>query len=223
MKKGLIFILLLSTLPLFAGAGADVRKADKLYRQKKYGQALSAYRKALQKDPENLKALFGEASAAYYLKDYDTAEKNFENLSTPDHKIAQDALFNAGTTYYRAQNKEKAKEAYRKALLNNPNDKEAVHNYQIILEEENQDQKQDNNQNQDQNQNQQNQNNNQNQNQDNNQDQNNEQNPPDQQDAMDQDDAQRVMQMARDSEHKQNPDNERGQNNFSNSNVDKDW
>ena len=229
MKTIVTALLLFICLPLCAGASADVRKGDKLFHRKKYGQALSSYERALEHNPNNAKAAFGAGAAAYYLKDYKSAEQAFENAGAQDEKLAQDALFNLGTSYYRAQDKEQAKTAYRKLLLQNPNDKETLHNYQIILEEENQNNQQKNDQNNDKD-NPQNQNNDQNQNQNNqqdnnqNQDQNqdNNQNQPEEQDTMDKDDAQRVMQMARDSEHKPKPQ-QQGKNSLANNNVEQDW
>ena len=229
MKKYAALLLLFVALPLSAGVSGDLRKGDKLYNQKKYGQALSAYERALEQDPGNAKAAFGAGAAAYYLKDYPAAENAFSSVVSADENLAQDALFNLGTSFYRAGDKAKAKEIYRQALLKNPDDKETLHNYQIILEEEqksdnqNQDQNQENKndndqQNSDQNQNDPNQG--QGKGQDENQNQNPEQN--DTQDNMRQDDAQRVMQMARDNERKPQQEG-RSQHAFGADNVEKDW
>ena len=124
MKHWITALLLFACLPLFAGAAADVRKGDKLFHRKKYGQALSAYQNALKQHPGDEKATFGVGAASYYLKDYNTAEQAFENINARDEKTAQDALFNLGTAHYRAKNSEKAKSAYRQLLLKNPTDKE---------------------------------------------------------------------------------------------------
>ena len=220
MKHLLLCTLLLSALPLCAAESADVRKGDKLYHRKKYGQALAAYQRALDKNPSDRQAAFGLGAASYYLKDYNTAEKTFDALSEQQDKLAHDAMFNLGTSYYRGGDNEAATAAYRKLLLQYPDDKEAVHNYQLILDEEHQ--QNNNEQNKDNNDDNQNDNDN-NDGQDNNQNNNNNNNPPPPQDnSMNQDDADRVMQMARDSEYKQPPDNP-GQSQNSDNSVEQDW
>lgn len=221
MKK-LIGVFLPFAVALCAQAGvrADLREGGKLYEDQKYGQALAKYNEALQKAPQDENASFGAGAAAYYLKDYRTAEKAFEETAEKDGKLVQDALFNLGNAYYRAGDTDKAADAYRKAIVHNPKDKEAIHNLQLIL---------------DQKQNQQNQNNQNQQNQDNNssnQDRQNQdgkgqaeqngqdpQSPSNPQDQMNKDDANRVMQMARENEYKKPTQSGAAQG----SSVEKDW
>lgn len=203
MKKLACFLLLLLASSAFAGVRGDLREAGKLYQDKKYGQALAKYQTALQKAPNKEQASFGAGAASYYLKDYQAAENSFKNTAEQNGKLRQDALFNLGNAYYRAGDKEKAVSAYRQAIVANPKDKEAVHNLQLIIEQQQGEQNQ-NNQNQ--------QNSNNNSSNQSKQDQNNkgqapqdkgqEEQPSKPQDAMNKDDADRVMQMARDNEYK---------------------
>lgn len=203
MKKLACFLLILSASSAFAGVRGDLREAGKLYQDKKYGQALAKYQTALQKAPHKEQASFGAGAASYYLKDYQSAEKAFENTAEQNGKLRQDALFNLGNAYYRAGDKEKAVSAYRQAIVANPKDKEAVHNLQLIIEQQQSEQNQ-NNQNQ--------QNSNNNSSNQSKQDQNNkgqapqdkgqEEQPSKPQDTMNKDDADRVMQMARENEYK---------------------
>ena len=221
MKK-LIGLFLPFAVALCAEAGvrADLREGGKLYEDQKYGQALAKYNEALKKAPQDENASFGAGAAAYYLKDYQTAEKAFEETAEKDGKLLQDALFNLGNAYYRAGDKEKAAEAYRKVIVRNPKDKEAVHNLQLILDQKQNQQNQNNQnqQNQDQNSSNQDQ-----QNQDGKgqspQDERDQQNPSDPQDQMNKDDANRVMQMARENEYKKPTQSGAAQG----SSVEKDW
>ena len=226
--QGTVLLLLLTAVPLWAGVNGDLRQGGRFYKQEKYGQALSSYQHALTQDPKNSEAALGAGAAAYYLKDYDLAEKSFtqaaENTENPRQT---DALFNLGNTYYRAGQNQKAAQAYRGAILQNLQDKEAIHNLQLVLQNEQ-------NQNNQNNQNQQNQDEN-SQNQDksdqNNQGQApqdqgqepNESNQSQQQDnnQLDKNDADRVMQIARDNELKQKP-TAHG-NAGSEEEVEKDW
>ncbi len=205
MRNWTVLLMCLITLPLQAGVQGDLRSGGQLYKHKKYGQALVKYNQILQKNPTQQEAAFGAGAAAYYLKDYDAAQAAFTQAAEQNTPRQTDALFNLGNAYYRAKNTEKAQHAYRQTILKNPQDKEAIHNLQLLLEEQSQ-----------QNQNNQN-NDNKNDNSSNQQPQggqNQQQGEQEKQDSQqqqqassqaDQEAAQRVMQMAQDQEAKQQP------------------
>lgn len=209
MRIWIFFLLLAVAAPLQAGVKGDVRQGGKLYAQEKYGEALSRYEKALQADPQNDQARFGAGAAAYYLKEYDQAAQAFKHTAETSGTLRQDSLFNLGNAHYRAGHKEEAIAAYKQAILHNPQDKEAIHNLQLLLkEQQNQTNKNNqNNENKDKN----------SQNQDQQEQQNNKGQAPQQQDSqqpkqpqepqpkqegMNKQDANRVMQLARDNEFK---------------------
>ena len=227
MRIWVLFLLLTISAPLQAGVKGDVRQGGKLYAQEKYGEALSSYEKALQADPQNAQAQFGAGAAAYYLKEYDQAAQSFENTAETSGELRQDSLFNLGNTHYRAGHKEEAIAAYKQAILQNPQDKEAIHNLQLLLKvQQNQQNKNNqNNENKDKN----------SQNQDQQEQQNNKGQAPEQQDSqqnkqpqdpqpkqegMNKQDANRVMQLARDNEFKR--PSRPGQSGQDES-VEKDW
>lgn len=224
MKKIIVLLCFLCVSPLWAGVRGDLRQGGKLYNQQKYGQALEAYQKILQKNPQNLPASFGAGAASYYLKDYDTAANSFEEAIRQQNPLQQDALFNLANTYYRANDREKAISTYKQAILKNPNDKDAIHNLQLLLKnEQNQSNKNDqNNQNQDdksQNQDNKDQSDNGGQSpQEQDQNQQNQQQP----NQMQQEDAQRILQMARDNEYKA-PSTPNNSGQGGSSSVEKDW
>ncbi len=224
MKKLVCFLLLFTAAWAQAGVRADLREGGKLYEDQKYGQALAKYNEALQKDPADENASFGAGAAAYYLKDYPTAEKAFEETALKEGKLAQDALFNLGNAYYRAGNKEKAAEAYRKAIVTNPKDKEAIHNFQLLLEQQQNQQNQNNQneQNQDQDSSNQDEQNQDGKGQSPEQEEQEEQEKPSspQDNTMSKNDAQRVMQMARENEYKKPTQQGQAQ---ANNTVEKDW
>ena len=134
MKRVFTLACLFVTTPLLAGVSGDLRQGGKLYSQGKYGQALSKFEHALSEDPTNPQAQFGAGAAAYYLKDYPAASQAFENAAQDPGAISQDALFNLGNTYYRSGETDKATAAYKQAILKNPQDKEAIHNLQLLLQ-----------------------------------------------------------------------------------------
>lgn len=198
MRKPLLFLLMFAACSASAGVQADLREGGKLYEEQKYGQALSKYNEILRSSPQNEDASFGAGAAAYYLKDYGTAESAFKQAVRQEGKLQQDALFNLGNAYYRAGDKQRAKEVYRQVILKNPNDKEAVHNLQLILEEQQNQNDQNNQNNQNQNKNSPNQSGG--GNDDKNASEGQQQNSA--QDKENKDAAQRVMQMARENEYK---------------------
>lgn len=198
MRKPLLLLLMFAACPALAGVQADLREGGKLYEEQKYGQALAKYNEILRSSPQNEDASFGAGAAAYYLKDYGTAESAFKQAVRQEGKLQQDALFNLGNAYYRAGDKQRAKEVYRQAILKNPKDKEAVHNLQLILEEQQNQNDQNNQNNQNQNKNSPNQSGG--GNDDKNASEGQQQNAS--QDKENKDAAQRVMQMARENEYK---------------------
>lgn len=224
MKKITVLLCCLCASPLWAGVRGDLRQGGRLYNAQKYGQALETYQKILQKNPQNPTASFGAGASSYYLKDYNAAAAAFEQVAQSEDKLQQDALFNLGNTFYRANDKEKAIAAYKKAILNNPGDKDAIHNLQLLLKNEQNQSNQNNQNNQNQNKNSSNQ---ENKDQSDNQGQSPQQQEQNQQskqqpNQMNQEDSERILQMARDNEYKapSNP-NQSGQN--GGSSVEKDW
>ncbi len=215
MTRLLMILMLFLALPLQAGVRGDLRKGGNLYEDKKYGQALGTYNEILKDSPHNEEAVFGAGAAAYQLKDYSSAQSAFTQTAEKEGELQQDALFNLGNTYYRAGNMEKAKESYRKAIVKNPKDKEAVHNLQLILKE------QENQNNKDRQNNQNNSSDNQNNSgADNQEQQDNQQGGQNDSPSQEQKDAaERVMQMARESEYKKPTVSAPAQNHT----IEKDW
>lgn len=224
MKKTLIclFCLFLTTAG-WAGVRAQLRQGGKLYKEGKYGQALNQYIQAAQEEPENAQVLFNAGDAYYQLKEYTNAQNAFKAVAEQDTPYAQDALFNLATSYYRAGDKQNAIKAYQAAILKNPQDKEAIHNLQLILQEKNSrsGQNQNNNNKSDDSKNQQQQDNQDNKDGQGSSDENKQDTSPSpyKQD-MKKEDAQRVMQLAKENEYKRPASAGQGEGSAL---VEKDW
>ncbi len=217
MNKLAVFLLfLLAFTAAQAGVRGQLRQGGDFYKDQKYGSALNSYNAILKDYPDNQYALFNAGNAYYRLNEYTQAEEMYKKAAEQTGDFSQSALFNLGNAYYRAGNREKAIESYKAAILQNPKDKEAIHNLQLILQQEQQDQNNQNNQNnQDQssdNQSQQN-------------DNNKGQSPQDMQDSQDQSSqldksaADRVMAMAKENEYRRSGSAGRQPD----STVEKDW
>lgn len=218
MKKWLcVSLVFICAAALQAGVRSQLRQGGKLYQDQKYGSALQTYGEILKENPADQRALFNAGNAYYRLHEYTQAEEAYQQAADLSGDYGQSALYNLGNAYYRAGNKEKAIEAYQQAILKNPQDKEAIHNLQLVLQQE-----QDKNDNQN--------------NEDNSSDQSDNQNPQDQDNKgsapqqpqpqnqpqsgqLSQSDADRVMSMVREQEYTHGTPADRAPERT----VEKDW
>ena len=224
MKKWVLILLLCSLGPAAtAGVGSDLAKGSRLYKEQKFGQALSTYQQALQKDPYNQETLFNIGAAHYRLKEYKEAQQAWENASQKQGKRSQDALYNMDNALNRAKKKKKNTAAYRKEILQNPQDKKAIHNLQIVLEQKEKNQQDSTSQNNkgDPQQNKNNQGGGQNNQQDQQQQKQQQQQDKANSSSMSKEEAQRVAQMAKENEYR--PSYASNQGDSEPSGIEKDW
>ncbi|MCL2689737.1 MAG: tetratricopeptide repeat protein [Chitinispirillia bacterium] len=122
------------------------RRANKLYSQGKYDEALKLYEEAMLLDPQDNKLRMNRGSALYRLGEMDEAESSYiGSLSQTDKKTLADAHYNLGNILYRQGEHLKrdgdfstARSKYSQALENyvetlklRPNDKDAKWNLQL--------------------------------------------------------------------------------------------
>ena len=194
----LIWMLGWMALLLMDDGPGDGRKGNQLYQQKKYAEAAQAYRQGISRmKPEpnpTLSGLYNNlGSTLYRQQQYDKANEAFTRsaLAATDQASLARAAYNRGNAAYAAQKPEEALNAFRQALLANPNDAQARYNYELVKRQmqqqknpqskPNPNQQNQQQQNQPQQQNQQNQQQNQQQQHQQNQQQQNQQNQPQQQ------------------------------------------
>lgn len=130
----LLSALFIFNLPLFAGGNADLRKGNKAYDKEKYGEAFEYYNKAAEAG-EAEKGIYNSAAALYKLQDYNAALDAYSSL-TASEEFKQDAYYNAANAYFEQGNKESAAKSLRQALLLKRDDKEALHNLQFVLKQQ---------------------------------------------------------------------------------------
>jgi tetratricopeptide (TPR) repeat protein len=208
MKTLISIILIFTVFPTFAQKeNRHIREGNKNYFSNNYGNSEVCYQKALEINPSSYEANFNLADAFYKQKKYDDAIKQYSALLKDQKdktKLAQ-LNFNMGNAHFKKaedflskqKNQEAIKEldnsinAYKKSIMNNPNDKKAKYNLTFAkylkkqLEEQQKQNKNNQNQNQNQNKNNQDKNgdNNQDQNKNNNQNQNQDKNKQNEQDT----------------------------------------
>ncbi|MBD3322850.1 MAG: tetratricopeptide repeat protein, partial [Chitinivibrionales bacterium] len=112
------------------------RKANRLYKEGKYEEALELYNDALLEAPRDPALKMNRGSAQYKLENYSAAEEDYTSaLSKKDEKARADLHYNLGNALYRQgeqlmqmgqpQANEKFKQAlenYKKTLDINPGD-----------------------------------------------------------------------------------------------------
>jgi len=131
MKGFVFFISLLSTISIFAQSERKfIRDGNSSYDNKKYAEGEIAYRKALDKNSKSYEAAFNVGNALYKQGKYLDAASQFSTLTeaTKDKDKLSKLYYNLGNSYVRANKFDEAIEAYKKALLQNPNDKDTKFN-----------------------------------------------------------------------------------------------
>ena len=134
---GSLFVLLLVS-GLFSTARADVgglmRKGNGLYARGKYDEALAAYQRAEVLEPDATAIHFNLGNALYRMGQYQEAASELELVMTePDLRRRADAMYNIGNTVFKAGRLDGALQAYRSALVMNPDDRQAKENLEFCL------------------------------------------------------------------------------------------
>jgi Ca-activated chloride channel family protein len=132
MKLGLIILLLLSPSLLFAQqAKRYVKKGNDLYKQHKFKEAEESYRKSFGKKGPGSEADFNLGDALYKQKKFAEAADQFNKIGAAGNQnkaLSAQAYHNLGNTYLSNKKLEEGIAAYKKALINNPNDDETRYN-----------------------------------------------------------------------------------------------
>ena len=188
LKYGLTAALLVlsSAVALAQTDRKEVRAGNRQFKKGNWQKAEIEYRKALVKDSLSFAANYNLAGALYKENNFDEAGKSLEKLKdvAPASEHAADYFYNLGNIAVQKKDWKAAVDAYKRSLLQNPDDLDAKENYayakQMLKNEEQQGggggNDQQNNQDQQQNQNNNDQDKNKDQNQDQDQKQNNDQN-----------------------------------------------
>jgi len=141
-------LLLLLVLALTTGSGiGDRERGNRLYRDGRYAEAVTAYRKALESGDDSPVLRFNLGTALLRLGRYDEAESQLRAaLDAAGTHVREPALFNLGSRFLeegRAENDPQARdrllngavEAYRRALRMDPGNRDAKWNYEMALRE----------------------------------------------------------------------------------------
>jgi tetratricopeptide (TPR) repeat protein len=114
-----------------------IKQGNDLYKLKEYDPAKAAYGDALAKDSANTTAKFNLANTSYRLAKPDDAIQSFDQLAAK-YSLSDDkarAFYNKGVVLSNQKRLEESIDAYKNALRQDPNDKEARENLQKALAE----------------------------------------------------------------------------------------
>lgn len=126
---------------------ADIRRGNNEFKAEDFQQAELEYREALEKNPDNSKALYNLASSLYKQGRYDEAANILEGLAqmpVSDQKKA-DIMHNLGNAQVNNQKIQEGVEAYKNALRLRPDDMDTRYNLAQalrMLEQQQQEQQQ---------------------------------------------------------------------------------
>ena len=131
IRNIVIFILLTVVSTAFAQNDRDyIRSGNRLYRAKKFDKAEVEYRKALSVNAENPQAVYNLGCALMMLQKDSVAVLQFERASQLETNKFRRAKsnHNMGVVFQNHKMYDKAIEAYKKALRDNPNDDQTRYN-----------------------------------------------------------------------------------------------
>ncbi len=138
-------------------AHASLRDGDEYYQKEDFASAELSYRKANEKDP-TLKSTFNLGNSLYSQERYEEAIDYYQSAvqRAQAGEESSNAYYNLGNAYFNHQDLEQAISAFKRSVLENPNNKEAQYNLivckEILKQQQQQQQQQCNNPSQDQNQ-----------------------------------------------------------------------
>lgn len=134
---GVLFALGLVAAPVEGQAGRErVREGNRLYDEGRFAEAHQKYLEAMAEAPESPIIPFNDGNALYQDADYQRAMEAYQRaIETGDPRLASSAWYNLGNALYRQQQLEESLEAFKQALRLNPQDGDAKHNLERVLEQ----------------------------------------------------------------------------------------
>ncbi|MCB0155823.1 MAG: tetratricopeptide repeat protein [Anaerolineae bacterium] len=111
---------------------------NEAYQAEQYPQALEEYTHAKQEDPELVEPYYNSGNTLHRQGELENAAVQLQEVlrsaSEGQEELAQNSFYNLGNTYFKQQDWTEAIDAYRRALLLNPNDQDAKHNLELALQ-----------------------------------------------------------------------------------------
>ncbi len=139
VRKIVRFCFRLSFLSFLLSASAQaspaqLKQGNRLFKNGRYEDALKAYNDALIDQPNSSILHFNAGDAAYGMRDYANAEKEFAQAAQSAIPLLKStAHYNRGDAFFREGRLPEAIDAYKDSLRINPNDQDAKYNLSVAL------------------------------------------------------------------------------------------
>ncbi|MEZ4519124.1 MAG: tetratricopeptide repeat protein [Chloroflexota bacterium] len=138
--RNLFTILLLVVLVVTGCSGSAagmVNEGNEAFAKQAYEEAWAQYQAAQIEEPELAEPYYNAANALYREGKYDEALEQMQKaLAYADQEVlAANGFYNQGNTAYNLQDMAAAVEAYKQALLRDPNDQDAKYNLELALQQ----------------------------------------------------------------------------------------
>jgi tetratricopeptide (TPR) repeat protein len=127
----LSFLLLLSVANLTMAQPAQkfIRNGNAAYQEGKYKEAEIGYRKALDKEPNSVKATYNLGNSQYKQQNFEESLNSYLKLAADEKNRKMSQLYhNLGNSYLQTQKYTESIDAYKKALRLNPKDEDTRYN-----------------------------------------------------------------------------------------------
>jgi tetratricopeptide (TPR) repeat protein len=145
----LVVLMCSSVASLAQNTKLLLRKANEAYRQKQYETAAKLYGEVLKADPNNATAKYNLGNIAYRQKEYEEAVKKYNEAieAKTEEETKANAFNNKGLSYVEEKDLQKAIDAFKQSLRENPYDSEVRMNLNKALKEKQQQEQQEQKQN----------------------------------------------------------------------------
>jgi tetratricopeptide (TPR) repeat protein len=135
-RISVLILLMTAALAHAQTVRSHVSTGNDYYAQRRFPEAETEYKKALEKDPSLRQAQFDLGDAYYKQGRYDEARRSYNasavSAPTPVDKAA--AYHNIGNALFKAGKIAESIEAYKQALRLNPKDDDTRYNYELAKE-----------------------------------------------------------------------------------------
>ncbi len=131
----LIIFLFISSASFAQNAKNEIIKGNEAYKKNNYNSAENSYRDALKIADNNPTASFNLGNTLYRKDNTDEAVEAFDNTikNSSDNVTKENAYYNKGVAYQKAKKLPECIDAYKNALMLNPNDEDARQNLERAL------------------------------------------------------------------------------------------
>ena len=148
--KSILILLACMTATVSVMAQTDrqyIREGNRLFRKGAFNDAELKYQKALSVNENNIQAIYNLGCAAMQQGNDSVAVRQFEKAGRMENNKIRKAMayHNIGVVMQTHQQYDKAIEAYKEALRNNPNDMETRYNLELCRRQIKQDKQDQNN------------------------------------------------------------------------------